>query len=151
MIQIRKMIFETNSSSCHCYVYFPKTDTANVPSTVELIPDNKDTPLQRMFNDCYVWMDFDEDYVARFLTRLYKMGVRTIKCSDKKVKALANRIKQGEYETPFSLWSTDTDTLSLALFGSKTQMTTLEDGINMREFVKKQYGEDAELISIRLS
>ena len=149
MFNVRYELFETNSSSCHCYVYFPKTDTANIPSTVELIPDNKDTPLQRMFNDYYVWMDFDEDSVARFIARLYKMGVKTIKCSDKKVKALANRIKQGGYETPLRI--ADTDIISLALFGSKTQMTTLEDGINMREYVKKQYGEDAELISIRLS
>lgn len=148
MITIRNGLFETNSSSCHCYVYFPKTDTANIPSTVELIPDNTDTPLQRMFNDFYMWFGFDEDYVARFIARLYKMGVKTIKCSDKDVKALANRIKQGGYERPLY---TDTEALSLALFGSKTQMTTLEDSIDMREYVKKQYGEDAELITIRLS
>lgn len=149
MITIRNGLFETNSSSCHCYVYFPKTDMANIPSTVELIPDNKDTPLQRMFNDYYAWMDFDEDCVERFIACLYKMGVRTIKCSDKKVKALANRIKEDGYEN--YLRFTNTETLSLALFGSKSQMTTLEDSINMREFIKKQYSGDAELLSIRLS
>lgn len=149
MITIRNGLFETNSSSCHCYVYFPKTDTANIPSTVELIPDNKNTPLQRMFNDYYAWIDFDEDCVAKFIAYLYKMGVKTIKCSDKKVKTLANRIKEDGYEN--YLRFTNTEALSLALFGSKAQMITLEDEIDMRGYIKKQYGEDAEFLSIRLS
>jgi hypothetical protein len=149
MITIRNGLFETNSSSCHCYVYFPKTDTANIPSTVELIPDNKDTPLQRMFNDYYEWFGYDEVCVERFLARLYKMGIKTIKCSDKDVETLAKRIKKDGCET--YLRFTDTEALSLALFGSKSQMITLEDEIDMRGYIKKQYGEDAEFLSIRLS
>ena len=53
MITVRHGIFETNSSSCHVYVYFPDRDTANVPTTVKLIPDDNSTPVQRYFTDYY--------------------------------------------------------------------------------------------------
>ena len=98
MITIRHELFETNSSSCHVYVYFPKKDTAEVPATVKLIPDDESTPLQRAFNDNYTWIDDDPEGLEIFLARLLVIGVKNIRCSDKKVEKMVKKVKECSQE-----------------------------------------------------
>ena len=92
MITVRHGVFETNSSSCHVYVYFPDRDTANVPTTVKLIPDDNSTPVQRYFNDYYMWMDYYPEGLEKFLARLFVIGVKNIRCSDKKVEEMVKKV-----------------------------------------------------------
>lgn len=149
MITIRHGLFETNSSSCHVYVYFPKKDTAEVPATVKLIPDDESTPLQRAFNDNYTWIDYDPDGLEIFLARLLVMGVKNIRCSDKKVEKMVKKVKGCPQE--YCSRDFDKEAYALALFGSMTEMTTLSDHLDIEREVKKQYGKDAKSLVIRLS
>ena len=149
MITIRHGLFETNSSSCHVYVYFPKKDTAEVPATVKLIPDDESTPLQRAFNDNYTWIDYDPEGLEIFLARLLVMGVKNIRCSDKKVEKMVKKVKECPQE--YCSRDFDKEAYTLALFGSMTEMTTLPDHLDIEREVKKQYGKDAKSLVIRLS
>jgi len=151
MITIRHGVFETNSSSCHVYVYFPTKDSAKVPATVKLIPNDESTPVQRCFNDYYMWMDLDQESMENFLARLFVIGVKNIRCSDKKVEELVKKVKlypQGHCSWG---WNCDKESFALALFGSMTEMTTISDHLDMEAEVKEKYGEDAEMLAIRLS
>ena len=151
MITIRHGVFETNSSSCHVYVYFPTKDTANVPATVKLIPDDESTPLQRAFNDNYTWIDYDPEGLEIFLARLLVIGVKNIRCSDKKVEEMVKKVKlypQGHCSWG---WTCDKESFALILFGSMTEMTTISDHLDMEAEVKEKYGEDAEMLAVRLS
>ena len=150
MITVRHGVFETNSSSCHVYVYFPNKDTANIPATVELIPDDESTPLQRRFNDSYMWFSHYPDEMEHFLAKLFIIGVKKVKCSDKKVEELARLVKR-EPQGHLGYWGIDKEAFSLAFFGSMTEMTTISDHLDMEKEVKEKYGEDAEMISVRLS
>ena len=149
MITIRHGLFETNSSSCHVYVYFPKKDTAEVPATVKLIPDDESTPLQRAFSDNYTWIDYDPEGLEIFLARLLVMGVKNIRCSDKKVEEMVKKVKRCPQE--YCARDFDKEAYTLALFGSMTEMTTLSDHLDIEREVKKQYGKDAKSLVIRLS
>ena len=101
MIHIRHNIFETNSSSCHVFVYDPK-GSAQVQKTVTLVPDSDDSMLNILFNDYYCWYrperEFEDDYLGRFLNNLLAIGVRTVKCSDENVVKLFELYKErGNY------------------------------------------------------
>lgn len=151
MITVRHGVFETNSSSCHVYVYFPTKDSAKVPATVKLIPDDTSTPVQRFFNDYYMWMDYYPEGLEEFLARLLVIGVKNIRCSDKKVEEMVKKVKQDPQGHCSWSWSCTKESFPLILFGSMTKMTTISDHIDMEEEVKEKYGEDAKMLAIRLS
>lgn len=151
MITIRHGLFETNSSSCHVYVYFPTKDSAKVPETVKLIPDDESTPLQQYFNDYYMWMDYYPEGLEKFLARLLVIGVKNIRCSDKKVEEMVKKVKLNPQGHCSWSWSCNKESFPLILFGSMTEMITLSDHIDMEEEVKEKYGEDAEMLATRFS
>lgn len=154
MIQIRKSMFETNSSSCHVFVYKP--GGASVPSTVELRPGSNETILDVVFNDFYKWFrpgrTSSENDLAIFIDYLFEMGVRTIKCSDRNVKELIQHSKNPNrrcaYGLPGFLSVSD---LRDVLFGDDTQLTTMEDYLISDEEIEKQFGKGVEYAALRPS
>lgn len=149
MIQIRTTMFETNSSSCHVFVYDPKC-SVKVPKTVTLVPDNEDSILNILFNDYYRWYrperNFEDDYIGGFLNSLLAIGVRTVKCSDENVVKLFELLKEkGNY------YCGNKKGLTLALFNDSTKLTTMEDFAVCQEAVDKKFGKGYKYLSIRLS
>lgn len=149
MLEIRKNMFETNSSSCHVFVYDPK-GTANVQKTVSLIPNAEDTMLNILFNDYYCWYrperDFEDDYMAGFLNNLLAIGVREVKCPDENIVKLFELLKErGNYRCY------NKKGLIQVLFNETTQLTTMEDFDVCQEAVDNQFGEGKKFISLRLS
>lgn len=149
MIQIRTTMFETNSSSCHVFVYDPKS-RAKVPKTVTLIPDSEESILQILFNDFYSWYrperEFEDDYIGGFLNSLLAIGVRNIKCSDENVVKLFELYKaKGKY------YCSNKKGLIQALFNESTKLTTMEDFEVCQEEVDKEFGKGYKYLSIRLS
>lgn len=149
MIHIRHNIFETNSSSCHVFVYDPK-GSAQVQKTVTLVPDSDDSMLNILFNDYYCWYrperEFEDDYLGRFLNNLLAIGVRTVKCSDENVVKLFELYKErGNYHCY------DKKGLIQVLFNDTTKLTTMEDYEVSQQAVDSEFGEGYKFISLRLS
>lgn len=63
MIQIRPMMFETNSSSTHTFVY----DSLNIPNTITLNDKDKD-----------LFWEYYTTYKENFINWLYKIGVKQV-------------------------------------------------------------------------
>jgi len=148
MIEIRKNMFETNSSSCHVFVYDPK-GSATVQKIVTLIPNNDDSILNILFNDYYCYFSlgrFGEDYLKEFLNNLLAIGVTEVKCPDESVVALFEKVKaEGNY------YCYDKNGLIQVLFNDNTELTTLEDFGVCQETIDNEFGEGLKYYSIRLS
>ena len=149
MIQIRQTMFETNSSSCHVFVYDPK-GSAQVQKTVTLVPNSDDSILNIMFNDYYHWyrpeLEFDDDYIGDFLNSLLAIGVRTVKCSDKNVVKLFELYKErGNYRCY------NKNGLIQILFNDTTKLTTMKDFEMCQEEIEQKFGKEYEYRSLRLS
>ncbi len=149
MIQIRNLMFETNSSSCHVFVYDPK-GSAQVQKTVTLVPNSDDSMLNILFNDFYCWhrpeREFEDDYIGGFLNNLLAIGVRTVKCSDENVVKLFELYKEkGNY------YCNNKDGLIQVLFNDTTKLTTMEDFEVCPEAVEKEFGKGYKYLSLRLS
>ena len=154
MIQIRSSQWETNSSSCHVFVFDKNTDV-NIPSVLELKIETTDTPLNIYFNDVYVWYDCDpkgfEEDMADFINLMFTLGVGTIKCKDDRIEKLAQAIKDGTYDGYYRKYNSDNK--AKALFSPSTKVITLCDnaGLIFSEEVKRRFGEDKDYFSLRLS
>lgn len=142
MIEIRDGFFETNSSSCHVFIYHTNQNVS-FPKVVTLTPNSYDNPLNILFNDYYCWYDFSSDFVddmSRFLGKLKKAGIKTVKCSDKKIVDLFNSTE------PFG----DISGLPYIISGDVT-VETMEDYLVDSDKIKEDHGDDASYFSIRLS
>ncbi len=149
MLEIRNAMFETNSSSCHVFVYDPKGN-ATVQKTVTLIPNSEDSMLQILFNDYYCWYrperEFEDDYIGGFLNSLLAIGVQNVRCSDENVVKLFELYKErGNYRCY------DKKGLIQVLFNETTKLTTMEDFEVCQEAVDNEFGEGKKFISLRLS
>jgi hypothetical protein len=142
MIEIRDGFFETNSSSCHVFIYHTNQNVS-FPKVVILTPNSDDSPLDILFNDYYCWYDFSSDFVddmSRFLSRLKKAGVKTVKCSDKRIVNLFSAVE------PYG----DISALPYIISGN-VEVETMEDYLVDSDTIKRDHGEDASYFSIRLS
>lgn len=150
MIQIRSSFFETNSSSCHVFVYNTKEDVS-VPNVVELHPDSRDNMLDILFNDHYIWYrgrDIFDDDMTEFIDSLYSIGVKTIKCNfDNKLKKLI-RDRKDNFSSHYAY---NKEAFKRVLFGQDTKLEVIEDYMDFDKIVKKEYGKDYDYISRRLS
>ncbi|MEE3344039.1 MAG: hypothetical protein VZS44_08115 [Bacilli bacterium] len=148
MISIRQGMFETNSSSCHVFVYDTKA-SVTAPKTVTLVPNSDDSMLNILFNDYYRWYRhrYDDDDMDRFLMDLLSIGVIEVKCSDQKVVDLFERLKD-EGKT-YS--SHNKEGLIQILFNDTTKLTTMEDFEVCQESVDEEFGKGYKYYSIRLS
>ena len=149
MIQIRNSIFETNSSSCHVFVYDPK-GSAQVQKTVTLVPNSEDSMLNILFNDYYTWYrperEFEDDYIGGFLNSLLAIGVKNVKCSDENVVKLFELYKErGNY------YCRDKKALIQILFNDTTKLTTMEDGEISQTAVEDEFGKGYKYLALRLS
>lgn len=151
MITIRSRMFETNSSSCHVFVFDAKSDPV-VPATVELVVENNDTPLNTLFNDFYIWYNhspklFEED-MADFIQKLYDVGVGHIKCKDNKIEELALKVKTGEV---YARHTKCPEKIARALFSIPVHVIELEDYEDFRSIIEERFGPGKDYISRRLS
>ena len=149
MIQIRNSIFETNSSSCHVFVYDPK-GSAQVQKTVTLVPNSEDSMLNILFNDYYTWYrperEFEDDYIGGFLNSLLAIGVKNVKCSDENVVKLFELYKErGNYRCY------NKKGLIQVLFNDTTKLTTMEDGEISQTAVEDEFGKGYKYLALRLS
>lgn len=149
MISIRNGMFETNSSSCHVFVYNPE-DSVSVPNTVTLVPNNEDSMLNILFNDTYCWYSHSPDLfeysMEEFLSALIAIGVKEVKCSDKRVVALfENLINEGR---SYNWYGND---LSIVLFSDNTKLTTISDHYDIHKIVEEEFGKEYKYITRRLS
>lgn len=147
MIQIRMGQYETNSSSCHVYVYDDSTNVT-VPSVVKLTEGARDSALNIFFNDYLDWYNpSDKEDMTYFLQELYRCGVRTIESSNKSIKKLASDIKEsGDFGVG------NTELLKIILFGDNIIIDTLRDdaGIEFSEYVAAKYGKNKKFVSVRV-
>lgn len=153
MITIRSGFYETNSSSCHVFIYRPG-DTVSVPSSITLKVDNEDTILDTMFNDFYAWFRVDRGYSSsldddfiQFLAMLYLLGVKEVKCSDKIVEEIFSDIKNNKHH----IYRKPSEALKIILFGTDTKCITLEDGSDFDKEIEKKFGKGYEYIARRLT
>lgn len=153
MIQIRSNMFETNSSSCHVFVYKPDTNVA-VPAKVDLVVGSDDNIVNILFNDFYRWYhpNDGEGDMWDFINCLYAIGVKKINCSDKSITNLAKQGKDWSYRpSVFSPCYTSLTVFKNVCFGDTTQCTTMQDEICMEEKIKKEFGNDTCYMAMRLS
>lgn len=147
MIQIRMGQYETNSSSCHVYVYDDSTNVT-VPSVVRLTEGARDSALNTFFNDYLDWYNpNDHEDMKYFLQELYRCGVRTIESSNKSIKKLASDIKEsGDFGVG------NVELLKIILFGDNIIIDTLRDdaGIVFSEYVAAKYGKNKKFVSVRV-
>lgn len=147
MIQIRMGQYETNSSSCHVYIYDNSTNVT-VPSVVRLTEGARDSALNNFFNDYLDWYHpSDQEDMKYFLRELYRCGVRTIECSNKSIKKLASDIKEsGDFGVG------DVELLKIILFGDNIIIDTLRDdtGIIFSKYVAEKYGKNKKFVSVRV-
>ena len=154
MFTIRHSMFETNSSSNHVFVFKPN-ENVSVPSTVELIPDSKESMLQILFNDNYRWYSpnrWGEEEMVEFIDMLYACGVRNIKCSDKNIRELAQERKGISYGSKYlSRGRIFLNDFKCICFGEETKLTTLQDFDVSDKNVKNEFGDGYDYCSVRLS
>lgn len=150
MIQIRMGQYETNSSSCHVYVYDDSTNVT-VPSVVRLTEGARDSALNTFFNDIldnyYAISEYGQEDMKYFLQELYRCGVRTIESSNKSIKKLASDIKEsGDFGVG------NVELLKIILFGDNIIIDTLRDdvGIIFSEYVAAKYGKNKKFVSVRI-
>lgn len=154
MIQIRSNMFETNSSSCHVFVYKPDTNAAAVPAKVDLVVGSDDNIVNIIFNDLYRWYrpNDGEGDMWDFINCLYAIGVKKINCSDKSIANLAKQGKDGSYQpNVFSPGYMSLTEFKNVCFGDTTQCTTMQDELSMDEKIKKEFGDDILYTAMRLS
>lgn len=154
MIQIRNSMFETNSSSCHVFVYDPKVEV-NIPNTVVLVPKSEDTMIDILFNDHYAYYgyyhtneprEFGIEYVTEFLNNLLALGVQNVKCSDQSIVDLFEKTKtEGNY------YCYNKKALAHVLFDKTTQCTELEDYEVSQKAIDEKFGKGFKYYSIRLT
>ena len=151
MIQIRNNMFETNSSSCHVFM-FPKDMGIHIPSTVTLDDDydTVDNMPNLFFNDS----NWGENYATEFIKFLYKSGVKTIKYSGKH-KYVNEAIEKYKDKTDFELHLRRTvgmteHELKKICFGTDVHLTTMEDYMVCQEEIDK-IGDFEDWNSYRLS
>jgi hypothetical protein len=149
MIQIRNCLFETNSSSCHVFIYNPD-ESVSVPRTVTLVPNNEDSMLNILFNDTYCWyadsLKLFTDSMETFLSSLIAIGIKKVRCSDERIVELfENLINEGRS------YNTYGDGLSIVLFSDNTKLTTISDHYDIHEIVEEEYGKEYKFITRRLS
>lgn len=151
MIQIRQSIFETNSSSCHVFM-FPKNLDIRIPSTVVLNDDyhTYDNLPNLYFNDaCY----FEEDSAISFIKFLYKSGVKNIKYTGNR-SIVHDAIKKYKNETDFNInthdFYTSLKNLQKICFGTNVKLVVMEDHDVCDENVAK-YGDFESYCAYRLS
>jgi len=151
MITIRSEMFETNSSSCHVFVFDANSEPV-VPVKVELVVENNDTPLNTLFNDFYVWYDCDpklfEEDMAAFIQKLYDAGVGHIKCKDKRIEEIALKVKNGEI---YCRHSSVPEKIARALFSNPVNIIELEDYEDFMSIIEEKFGPGKDYISKRLS
>lgn len=152
MIQIRNSMFETNSSSCHVFVY--KRKKVVVPESVELVPDSNDSILNVIFNDYFRWYrpERSNDEMSTFIDYLYMMGIKTITCSDESISKLIESRKNctnhsNGYLPGFRTYKQLRD----VLFNTDTILTTMEDFEVYPEKIEEMYGSDYKFAAFRLS
>lgn len=143
MISIRKGLFETNSSSCHVFVYRPE-NSITVPKTVELRIGQEETMLDIVFNDQYVW--FPSSCVDDFLLDLAAIGVENVKCSDSRIVELFEKYKDNKQAQKYS-----DKNLAHVLFDPEVKLTTIEDCFLSDEEIEKQFGKGYDFYAYRLS
>ena len=143
MISIRKGLFETNSSSCHVFVYRPE-NSITVPKTVELRIGQEETMLDIVFNDQYVW--FPSSCVDEFLLDLAAIGVENVKCSDSRIVELFEKYKDNKQAQKYS-----DKNLAHALFDPEVKLTTIEDCFLSDEEIEKRFGKGYDFYAYRLS
>ena len=143
MIEIRDGFFETNSSSCHVFIYHTNQNVS-FPKVVTLTPNSYDNPLDILFNDYYGWFDYDSSGFAsdicKFLGKLKKAGIKTVKCSDKRIVNLFNDAE------PYG----DISGMPYIISGD-VKVDTMEDYLVDADKIKEDHGDDASYFAIRLS
>ena len=151
MIQIRNSMFETNSSSCHIFM-FPKSMGIKVPSTVVLYDtyeETKDNMPNIVFND----INWDEEYTTPFIRMLYACGVKEIKYTGKD-QYVTDAIEQykDQDNSNISLYypRINKDHFMKMVFGTDVHLTVMEDWMVSQDAIDKE-GDFEDWCSIRLS
>ena len=154
MISLRHGMFETNSSSNHVFVYRPDS-IFPVSKTITFYPDKEDTIRDIFFNDHYQWYKYDpkcfEDEMVTFLVDVLAIGVEEIKCSDKRVEELVEKIKTDEAFARRYAFHTGKTAMRHILFDEEVQLTTLDDYDVCDETIGRKYGPEYDYYSVRLS
>lgn len=150
MIQFRQSMFETNSSSCHVFM-FPKGMGVKVPSTVELNDDycTVDNMPNLFFND----INWGEEYTTPFIRMLYRCGVKTIKYTgkDKFVTDAIEKYKdEDNSDVQLEYPRFDIKSFKMIVFGTDVKLTTMEDWMVSDDEVAKQ-GDFEDYCAVRLS
>ena len=151
MIQIRYDMFETNSSSCHVFM-FPKDMGITVPSTVVLY-NTYDEIIDNMPNLYFNDINWGEEYTTPFIRMLYNCGVKEIKYTgkDQYVKDAIKKYKDEDNSNISSYYPhIDINTFKKIVFGTDVKITTMEDWMVSQEEVDK-IGDFEDWCSIRLS
>lgn len=135
MIQIRHDMFETNSSSCHVFM-FPKDMGIHIPTIVNLNDEwaTEDNMPNLFFNDC----NWGEEYTTPFIQFLYKCGVKTINYSGR-YDYVKKAIEEYKDKTDFDLCGlhiNEHDLLKVC-FGTDVKLTTMEDWMVSQEEIDK--------------
>lgn len=150
MIQVRYDMFETNSSSCHVFM-FPKGMGVKVPSTVKLNDDydTVDNMPNLFFND----INWGEEYTTPFIRMLYRCGVKTIKYTgkDKFVTDAIEKYKdEDNSDAQLEYPRLDIKYFKMVVFGTDVKLTTMEDWMVSDDEVAKQ-GDFEDYCAVRLS
>ena len=156
MIQIRKGQFETNSSSCHVFVY--KDDNVVVPKIVTFIPNNNDTIRDTFFNDYYIYYQYnpnskyDIEDMKEFICKVLMTGVEDIRCSDKRIEQLTEEVKNDiKNGMDTSRYCRNREAFKHILFDENVKITTMEDFMVCPEEIEKEFGKGYNYLAHRLS
>lgn len=154
MIIIRHGMFETNSSSNHVFVYKPDTNLP-VSKTIIFHPDKEDTIRDIFFNDHYQWYKYDpkcfEYDMIDFLIDVLAIGVEEVKCSDKRIEKLVEKIKTDERFARRCSGYVNKEAMKHILFDENVQLTTLDDYDVCNETIERKFGHEYDYYSVRLS
>ena len=126
MIQIRTDMFETNSSSCHVFL-FPRNMEICIPSVINLDDEyyTKDNMPNLIFNDC----NWGEDDTTPLIQFFYKCGVKTINYIGRH-KYVTEAIEKYKDQTDFDYicgLPFNEASLKKACFGTNVKIETIED------------------------
>ena len=156
MIQIRKGQFETNSSSCHVFVY--KDDNVVVSKTITFIPNNNDTIRDTFFNDYYIYYQYnpnskyDIEDMKEFICKVLMTGVEDIRCSDKRIEQLTEEVKNDiKNGMDTSRYCRNREAFKHILFDENVKITTMEDFMVCPEEIEKEFGKGYSYLAHRLS
>lgn len=150
MIQIRNDMFETNSSSCHVFM-FPKGMGIRVPSTVVLNDEYNtvDNMPNLFFND----INWGEEYTTPFIQMLYRCGVKEIKYSGKNkyvTEAIEKYKEEDNSNAQLEYPRLDVTYFKKVVFGTDVKLTTMEDWMVCDDEVAKE-GDFEDYCAVRLS